>query len=61
MHLPALQELERFLPQRRFPGSVAHFRHSGLVGGEFGVYLGEFDVEAVDVGFGLDMGGGGQR
>lgn len=51
VQLAPLQDLERFLPQRRFARSVAHFRHARLVGGEFGVEFGEFHVERVDMGF----------
>ena len=38
-------------------GPVAHLGHALLVGGEFGVELGEFDVDAFDVGVGVGDGG----
>lgn len=62
-----LQDLERFLLQRRFAGAVAHFGHALLVGGEFGVEFGEFDVDGFDVRVGLERvegvseKGGGER
>jgi len=54
-----LQDLEGFLLEGGFAGAVAHFGEASLVGGEFGVEFGEFDVDGVDVGVGLREGMGG--
>ncbi len=50
VHLPSLQDLEGFLFQGGFAGAVAHLGHALLVGGQFGIQFGEFDVEGFDVG-----------
>jgi hypothetical protein len=47
--LAPLQQLQRLLLQRRFAGPVAHLGHALLVGRQFGVELGQLDVEALDV------------
>ena len=52
----ALQDLEGFLLEGGFAGAVAHFGHALLVGGEFGVEFGEFDVDGFDVGVCLGVG-----
>lgn len=54
---PPLEDLERFLFERGLAGAVAHFGQAGLVGAEFGVEFGEFDVEGFDVGVGVGDGG----
>lgn len=49
VHFASLEDLEGFLFQGGFAGSVAHLGETLLMRGEFSVELGEFDVEGFDV------------
>ena len=49
VHFAALEDLERFLLDGRFPGAVAHLGHASLIGGQFGRLFGDFDVKGFDV------------
>jgi hypothetical protein len=48
VHLALLQDLDRFLLDRRLARPIAHPREALLVGAEFAVELSQFDIDGVD-------------
>ncbi len=54
VHFALAQDFQGFLFQGVFAGAVAHLGHFLLVGGEFIVDFGDFDVDGVDAG--VDLG-----